>query len=107
MDRKVLKGLCWLLLKHPDNLDESENERVRLLEALHLNLHLNLHLHLNRSLAVAYYLKEDLRQIWQQSTKAIARKFLTDWCRRARASGIKVLITMANTPEGHRTGILN
>lgn len=99
MDRKVLKGLCWLLLKHPDNLDESENERVRLLEALHL--------HLNRSLAVAYYLKEDLRQIWQQSTKAIARKFLTDWCRRARASGIKVLITMANTPEGHRTGILN
>jgi transposase len=64
-------------------------------------------LDLNRSLSVAYYLKEDLSQIWQQSTKAIAAKFLTDWCRRARASGIKVLITMAKTLEGHRTGILN
>lgn len=97
MDRNVLKGTRWLLLKHPDHLDESKNETVRLQEALDLN----------RSLAVAYYLKEDLSQIWQQSTKAIAAKFLTDWCRRARASGIKVLITMANTLDGHRKGILN
>jgi len=97
MNRNVLKGMRWLLVKHPDHLDESKNERVRLQEALDLN----------RSLAVAYYLKEDLSQIWQQSTKAIAARFLTDWCRRARASGIKVLITMANTLEGHRTGILN
>ena len=97
MDRDVLKGMRWLLLKHPDNLDESKNERVRLQEALDPN----------RSLAVAYYLKEDLSQIWQQSTKAIAATFLTDWCGRARASGIKVLITMANTLDGHRNGILN
>jgi len=97
MDRKVLKGLRWLLLKLPENLDESKNERIRLQEALDLN----------KSLATAYYLKEDLSQIWQQSTKALAARFLTDWCRRARASGIKVLITMANTLEGHRNGILN
>lgn len=97
MDRKVLKGLRWLLLKHPDHLDESKNESDRLQEALDLN----------RSLAIAYYLKEDLRQIWQQSSKALAARFLTDWCRRARASGIRVLITMANTLQGFRTGILN
>jgi transposase len=97
MNRNVLKGMRWLLIKHPSHLDESKNERVRLQEALDLN----------RSLSVAYYLKEDLSQIWQQSTKAIAAKFLTDWCRRARASGIKALITMAKTLEGHRTGILN
>lgn len=97
MDRKVLKGLRWLLMKHPDKLDESKNERVRLQEALDLN----------RSLAVAYYLKEDLSQLWQQETKASAARFLTDWCRRARASGIRVLITMANTLEGYRIGILN
>lgn len=97
MDRNVLKGMRWLLLKHPDNLDDSKNERVRLQEALDLN----------RSLAIAYYLKEDLGQIWKQSTKAVATRFLTDWCRRARASGIRVLITMANTLEGHRSGILN
>jgi transposase len=97
MDRKVLKGLRWLLMKHPDKLDESKNERVRLQEALDLN----------RSLAVAYYLKEDLSQLWQQATKASAAGFLTDWCRRARASGIRVLITIANTLEGYRIGILN
>ncbi|MFO0979187.1 MAG: ISL3 family transposase [Planctomycetaceae bacterium] len=97
MDRNVLKGMRWLLLKHPDNLDDSKNERVRLQEALDLN----------RSLAIAYYLKEDLGQIWKQSTKAVAARFLTDWCRRARASGIRVLMTMANTLEGHRSGILN
>jgi len=97
MDRQVLKGLRWLLLKHPENLDDSKNERVRLQEALDLN----------RSLSVTYYLKEDLSQIWQQTSKVVAARFLTDWCRRARASGIRVLLTMANTLEGYRTGILN
>ena len=62
---------------------------------------------LNQSLAIAYSLKEDLAQIWQQPDKAAAGNFLIDWCGRARASGIKVLQTMANTLEGHRTGILN
>jgi len=97
MNHKVLTGTRWLLVKHPSNLDESKNERVRLQDALDLN----------RSLAVAYYLKEDLSQLWKQSTKALAAEFLTDWCHRARASGIRVLITMARTLEGYRTGILN
>ena len=97
MGRKVLKGLRWLLLKHNADLDETKNERARLMEALHLN----------QSLMIAYYLKEDLGQIWQQSNKSAAGVFLADWCARARASGIKVLQTMANTLQGHRTGILN
>jgi transposase len=97
MGRKTLKGLRFLLLKHQENLDEAKNERARLMEALDLN----------QPLAIAYYLKEDLGQIWQQPNKTIAGRFLKDWCARARASGIKVLQTMANTLEGHRTGILN
>ena len=97
MGKKILKGLRWLLIKHEENLDDTKNERTRLKEALDLN----------QSLSIAYYLKEDLSQIWQQSSKAIAARFLTGWCARARASGIKVMQTMANTLEGHRTGILN
>ena len=97
MDRQVLKGLRWLLLKHPDDLDESKNERARLQEALDLN----------ESLAIAYYLKDDLRLLWEQPDKATAGKFLTEWCHLARASGIKVLQTMAKTLQGYRTGILN
>ena len=97
MGRTVLKGIRWLLLKHPDNLDESKNERARLIAALELN----------ESLATAYYLKDDLNQIWQQPDKASAEKFLTYWCGLANASGIKVLQTMAKTLSTHRGGILN
>ena len=60
----------------------------------------------NEPLAVAYYLKEDLRQIWEQDGKREAGKFLTDWRKRATASGIGVLQTMANTLQKHRQGIL-
>jgi transposase len=97
LDRSVLKGIRWLLLKHSDNLDESRDERSRLQDALNLN----------HSLATAYYLKEDLSQFWQQPNKAAAARFLNDWCARARASGIRVMQTMANTLEGYRTGLLN
>ena len=95
--KDVLKGTCWLLRKAPVNLDDSRNERERLDEALALN----------KSLATAYYLKEDLRQLWNQPGRFAASQFLFDWCHRARASGIRVLRTMANTLEGYRTGILN
>jgi transposase len=70
MGKKTLKGLCWLLIKHQENLDESKDERPRLQKVLNLN----------ESLSIAYYLKEDLGQIRQQSGKAIAGRFLKDWC---------------------------
>ena len=97
LGKSVLKGTRWLLLKNPENLDEDRNEHQRLQDALELNA----------SLSTAYYLKEDLRQIWEQTGKRAAGKFLTDWCARARASGISVLITMAKTLQRHRRGILN
>jgi transposase len=95
-DRKVLKGTRWLLLKNPESLDEDRNELERLAEALEMN----------RPLATAYYLKEDLRQIWDQRTKKTARRLLNDWLRRARASGIRMLAQFANTLEEHAEGIL-
>ncbi|MEI6037747.1 MAG: ISL3 family transposase [Aestuariivirga sp.] len=97
MGKAVLKGIRWLLLKHRDNLDDSKDERTRLMNALALN----------QPLLTAYYLKADLSQLWQQPDKAAAGRFLTSWCNHARESGIKVLMTMAKTLQGHRTGILN
>ena len=97
LQKSVLKGTRWLLMKHPDNLDDERNEHQRLNDALQLN----------HSLATAYYLKEDLRQIWEQTNRRQAERFLTDWCARARASGIRVLQTMAKTLQQHRNGILN
>ena len=96
-ERKVLKGTRWLLLKNPENLDEARDERQRLEEALRLN----------EPLALAYYLKEDLRQIWSQRDKRTARRVLRDWLARARASGVRLLVQFADTLEEHQEGILN
>ena len=62
---------------------------------------------MNESLFKAYYLKDELRLFWNQSSKADAERFLEGWCRRANATGIRVLQTMSKTLLGHRTGLLN
>jgi transposase len=96
LQKKVLKGTRWLLLRNSENLDADKREHQRLEEALSLN----------KPLATAYYLKEELRLLWEQPGPITAEIFLHDWCRRARASGIKMLMTFANTLEGYRSGIL-
>lgn len=94
--KKVLKGTRWLLLKNPENLNDAKDEKHRLQEALALN----------HSLATAYYLKEDLRQLWNQDNKEIASAYLDGWVARAKSSGILMLISLAVTIERHRKGIL-
>ena len=94
LHKEVLKGTRWLLLKNPENLDEKKDEKQRLEEALALN----------KPLATAYYMKEDLRQFWEQPGKRFATTFLDGWIRRAEASGIRMLQQMAKTLAAHRTG---
>src|SRR3954453_7033874 len=96
MQKKVLKGTRWLLLKAAENLDEKKDERTKLEEALALN----------KSLAVAYYLKEDLRQFWEKPGKKFGTVFLDGWIKRAESSGIKILQQMAKTLAAHRSGLL-
>lgn len=95
-EKKVLKGTRWLLLKRAEDLDESKDERARLEEALALN----------RPLALAYYLKEELREFWEQPGRRFATAFLNDWIRRAETSGVAQLEQMARTLSSHRDGLL-
>jgi transposase len=95
--KAVLKGTRWLLLMNPEHLDRKRNERKRLDQALKLNA----------PLATAYYLKEDLRELWQQPDWRTARKYLTSWCARATVSGIRILQQFARTLKRHARGILN
>lgn len=95
-DKELPKGTLWLLLKNPENLDEKHNEPQRLQEALRIN----------QPLATAYYMKEDLRQFWQQPGKRTAARFLKDWTARAQASGVAMLQKFAKTLQLHRTGLL-
>jgi transposase len=97
LHKDVLKGTRWLLLKNPENLDTTRNESKRLHEALMLN----------QPLAAAYYMKEDLRRVWEQTEKKTARHILDDWIRRAESSGIRMLKKFANTLAAYRNQILN
>ena len=97
LEKRVLKGTRWLLLKNPENLDENRNEYQRLQDAIQLN----------QPLAIAYYMKEDLRQLWTQKDKKTAENFLYDWILRAQASNVSMLIKFATTLSIHRKGILS
>jgi len=95
-DKDVLMGILWLLLKNPENLDPTKQEPERLAAALELN----------SSLFVAYYMKEQLRRLWEQPDKRSARKLLNGWIALADVSGIRILKSFAKTLAAHREGIL-
>ena len=96
MQKDVLKGVRWLLLKRPENLDASRDEQQRLAAALRLNA----------PLATAYYLKEELGELWEQEDQETAEKFLLDWILRAESTGIRILHAFAKTLRLHAFGIL-
>jgi transposase len=96
LQKDVLKGTRWLLLKNPGHLDEKKGEKERLEEALRMN----------EPLYTSYYLKEDLREVWNQFSKKEAEKVLDEWIRKASSSGISILTAMAKTLSAYRSGIL-
>jgi transposase len=96
LHKDVLKGTRWLLLKNPEHLDSKRDEPQRLQEALRLN----------QPLATAYYLKEDLRQLWDQPHKTAAWNFFTSWYLRVMSSGIRIIRQFARTLIGHMWGLL-
>lgn len=94
--KEVLKGIRFLLLKNPDNLKPEGDEEERLKAALNLN----------EPLSIAYYMKEELRQLWNQSNWVEADAYLTSWINRAIVSGVHMLKKFAKTLDTHRQGIL-
>lgn len=93
--RKVLKGTRYLLLKNGADIFDKVY-KTRLDNALDLN----------KPLSQAYYLKEQLKEIWTQTNKQEAEEVLEDWIKQAKESKITHLINMANTLSAYRTGIL-
>jgi len=97
LPKSVLKGTRWLLLTAKEKLDDKKRQQQRLEQALELN----------RPLATVYYMKEDLRQVWNWKDDKIAAEWhLKSWIEMARHSGIGMLKKFANTLEKHFDGIL-
>lgn len=93
--RNVLKGTRYLLLTNGEDIFD-DAYKTRLDNALEMN----------KPLSQAYYLKEQLREIWSQVNKESAENALADWVRQARESKVPQLMKMANTIMAHRSGIL-
>lgn len=78
--RKVIKGARWLLLRNAENVTAPE-DRVRLQDLLDANA----------NLAVAYVLKDDLKQLWNFRKPRQAWEFFAEWSMRAWDSGVEPL----------------
>jgi transposase len=94
--KNVLKGVRWLLLKRSEHLDPSRREPERLREALRLN----------EPLAIAYQLKDELNELWEQDDRESAEGLLMDWIVYAESTGIRMLKQFARTLRLHAQGIL-
>lgn len=93
--RKVIKGTRYLLLGNGEDIFDMQH-KTRLENALAMN----------EPLSKAYYLKENLREIWLQTNKEQAEDVLNEWVKQARESKIPQLAKMAATLLAHRRGIL-
>ena len=87
--KKLIKGTRYILLANEENIRENDKGARKLDKALALNT----------PLTQAYYLKEDLREIYRQPDKAKAEDKLNEWIAMARGSGQAQLIKMAETLE--------
>lgn len=93
--RKVLKGTRYLLLGNGADIYDSKY-KTRLENALAMN----------EPLSKAYYLKEQLREIWTQVCKEDAERVFMDWVNQAKESKIPQLQKMAMTMLAYKRGIL-
>ena len=93
--RKVLKGTRYLLLSNGTDIFDKDYKN-RLDNALAMN----------EPLSKAYYLKEQLREIWTQVHKEEAERVLMDWVEQSKESKIPQLQKMAMTLLAHKKGIL-
>ena len=93
--RKVIKGTRWILLRNGNDIFDAKY-KTRLDNVLNLN----------EPLMIAYYLKEDLREIWNQTNKDDAELVLNEWVRQAMDSKIQPLVKMASTLHAYKPYIL-
>ena len=89
-----IKGTRFLLLRNPENL---KTEQIPQLERA---------LRFNEPLLLGWYLKEELRELWNQPSRQDMEAFMKDWCEKAEQSGIGQMIKMAKTLRLHASGIL-
>lgn len=93
LERKVVKGSRWLLLKNRD----APKQAPRLQELLDVN----------QNLSKVYVLKDDLKAIWHHTDRTDMAEALTAWCQRAKEADLAPVNRFVETLLRHAHGILN
>jgi transposase len=96
-ERPELKRTRWLWLKGPSKLTAWQIADLE--ELLDPDL-------IALSTAKAYQMKLAFQEFWELPP-SLATRFLTRWCRRARATALAPLVRLAATLERHREALLN
>ncbi len=93
--RAIVRGKRWLFLTRWRNL--SRTKRGLLNQAFALN----------RRLFKAYFLKEQIEQLWAYTYEGAARRFFRNWVRSLRWQRLPAFKKLAATLERHLEGILS
>lgn len=91
----VLKHSRWVLLKRPENLNETQSTKLQ--ELLKYNL----------KAVRAYLLREEFQRFWEYRQPAAAQRFLRDWCSKAMRSRIEPMQAVAKMLRSHEELLLN
>ncbi|MBN2894098.1 MAG: transposase, partial [Bacteroidales bacterium] len=84
-DRKILKGMRWLLYKHSNNRSKKETRRINKVGKS------------NRRIHRAWVLKDEFELLWEYKAKWAAERFLKNWITKALRSRIEAMKKFART----------
>jgi len=94
-DRITLKGLRWLLYRHPSTRND---EDVKRLKSLYMNG--------NRRIYRAWVLSDEFEQFWDFKDQSEAADFLDNWCQTADKSRLEPIKDFVKTIRKHRNRLL-
>ena len=94
-DRVTLKGLRWLLYRHPSR---RKDEEVKRLKSLYMNG--------NRRIYRAWVLSDEFEQFWDFKDQKKAGDFLDNWCQTANRSRLEPIKDFVKIIKKHKHRLL-
>jgi transposase len=93
-ERKALKGLRWILFKHPSNRTPEDKRILAMIRRS------------NRRIHRASVLKDEFEQFWNYKAEWAARRFLRGWCTTALKSRLQPIRDFVATLRKHTENII-
>ncbi len=93
-ERKALKGLRWILFKHPSNRTAEDKRILAMIRRS------------NRRIYRASVLKDEFDQFWNYKVEWAARRFLKAWCTTALKSRLEPIRKFVATLRKHTENII-